>query len=143
MVDIEDFRKNKISIYIQNQRGMDETVEQMLVEHLGTDLTNLRELIYSNGLENVYLSSRFCIFEFLKNNIGSLSGGEAQRIHLLPVLLKKSDILILDEPTSDLDYDTKKELVDILQHMVDRIIIVVTHEEHLYERNASINIINI
>lgn len=142
-IDVSDLRKNKIAIYIQNQRSMDETVEQMLSEYLGSDLSNLQEMIYSRGLEALYLNNQFCIYDFLKSNICSLSGGEAQRIHLLPVLLKNADLLILDEPTSDLDLETKKEFIKILQHMNDRIVLIATHEEHLYEKNANINVINL
>ena len=137
-IDINDFRRNKIAIYIQNQRSMDETVEQMLSEYLGSDLSNLSEMIHNNGLEKLYLSSQFHIHSFLKCNICSLSGGEAQRIHLLPVFLKKADLIILDEPTSDLDFDTKKEVVKILQRKTDSIVLIATHEEYLYEKNVNI-----
>ncbi len=140
-IDIKSFRKDKIAIYIQNQRSMDETVEQMLSDYLESDLSKLSEMIYNAGLEKLYLSNQFQIHNFLKCNICSLSGGEAQRIHLLPVFLKNADLLILDEPTSDLDFGTKKEVVKILQNKNDRIVLIATHEEHLYEKDA--NIINL
>ncbi len=142
-IDVNDLRKNKIAIYIQNQRSMDETVEQMLSEYIGSDLLELEEKIYNRGLDRLYLSKKFHIHNFLKCNLSSLSGGEAQRIHLLPVFLKDADLLILDEPTSDLDADTKKEVVDVLQRINDKIVLITTHEEHLYENTANLNIINL
>ncbi len=140
-LNIEDLRKNEISIYLQNQRGMDETVEQMLFELIGDDLKRLYELIYDKELEELYLTEKFNVLEYLNHNICNLSGGETQRIFLLPVLLKESNILILDEPTSDLDIEAKKEFAKILRKMKDKIIILVTHEDYLYEDVSHINLI--
>ena len=55
-----------------------------------------------------------------------LSGGQVKRICLLRTLLKDSEFLILDEPTSSLDSETEKKIVDVLLNM-DKTIIMVSH----------------
>ena len=139
-VEIESLRKNKISIYIQNQNEMDITVKEMLAERF--DIGALEILIKQYHLENIYLTNQFNILHYLDRAFHELSGGEMQRIQLLPVLLKNTDIMILDEPTSDLDMKTKEILSEILWELGrERIIFIVTHERNLFERFSDIKTI--
>jgi len=59
--------------------------------------------------------------------IGSLSKGQRQKINLIQALLTPSDILILDEPFTGLDDESKNILVDLLIKD-QRLIIIITHE---------------
>lgn len=139
-VEIESLRKNKISIYIQNQNEMDITVKEMLAERF--DIGALEILIKQYHFENIYLTNQFNILHYLDRAFHELSGGEMQRIQLLPVLLKNTDIMILDEPTSDLDMKTKEILSEILWELGrERIIFIVTHERNLFERFSDIKTI--
>ncbi len=58
-----------------------------------------------------------------------LSGGEQQRVALARILMKKSDVILADEPTGSLDIDNANEVVEILKHMNNegKTIVVVTH----------------
>lgn len=61
---------------------------------------------------------------------GKLSGGEKQKISLIRSLSKESELILLDEPTSSMDYESKMGLMEYLQHIkLDKIIIIVTHDE--------------
>ena len=60
--------------------------------------------------------------------MGSLSGGERARLHLLAVLLAKANVLILDEPTNHLDKRAVEVLRDSLQEFRGTLILV-SHEE--------------
>ncbi|MDU2710157.1 MAG: ABC transporter ATP-binding protein, partial [Finegoldia magna] len=60
----------------------------------------------------------------------NLSGGQQQLISLIRSLSTKKEILILDEPTSHLDNFRKRVLVETLNDMKDKcLIIVVSHDE--------------
>lgn len=67
------------------------------------------------------------------NVIGRLSGGEKRRLHLLRVLMEAPNVLILDEPTNDLDIQTLTILEDYLDSF-DGIVITVSHDRYFLDR---------
>lgn len=68
--------------------------------------------------------------------IGKLSGGERRRLYLLRVLMGAPNVLILDEPTNDLDIRTLTILEDYLDAF-DGIVIAVSHDRYFLERLAT------
>ena len=69
------------------------------------------------------------------NPIGKLSGGERRRLYLLKVLMSAPNVLILDEPTNDLDIATLTILEDYLDTF-DGIVITVSHDRYFLDRIA-------
>lgn len=65
--------------------------------------------------------------------IGKLSGGEKRRLYLCRVLMSAPNVLILDEPTNDLDITTLAVLEDYLDHF-DGIVIAVSHDRYFLDR---------
>ena len=65
--------------------------------------------------------------------IGKLSGGEKRRLNLLRVLMEAPNVLILDEPTNDLDVTTLAILEDYLDSF-DGIVITVSHDRYFLDR---------
>lgn len=65
--------------------------------------------------------------------IGKLSGGEKRRLNLLRVLMEAPNVLILDEPTNDLDIVTLSILEDYLDNY-DGIVITVSHDRYFLDR---------
>lgn len=65
--------------------------------------------------------------------IGKLSGGERRRLNLLRVLMEAPNVLILDEPTNDLDVTTLAILEDYLDSF-DGIVITVSHDRYFLDR---------
>lgn len=65
--------------------------------------------------------------------IGKLSGGQRRRLYLCKVLMSAPNVLILDEPTNDLDVTTLTILEDYLDHFAG-IVIVVSHDRYFLDR---------
>jgi ATP-binding cassette subfamily F protein uup len=65
--------------------------------------------------------------------IGKLSGGEKRRLYLLRILMGAPNVLILDEPTNDLDIETLTILEDYLDEFAG-IIITVSHDRYFLDR---------
>ncbi len=65
--------------------------------------------------------------------IEKLSGGEKRRLYLLRILMEAPNVLILDEPTNDLDIQTLQILEDYLDHF-SGIVIAVSHDRYFLDR---------
>ncbi|TDU91326.1 ATP-binding cassette subfamily F protein uup [Kribbella voronezhensis] len=69
----------------------------------------------------------------LTTRISDLSGGERRRLQLLRILLDEPNVLILDEPTNDLDVETLTVLEDFLDSWPG-VVVIVTHDRYFLER---------
>lgn len=67
--------------------------------------------------------------------IGKLSGGEKRRLNLLKVLMEAPNVLVMDEPTNDLDTQTMAILEDYLD-TYEGIVIAVSHDRYFLDRVA-------
>lgn len=79
----------------------------------------------------ISLAEKYGIGEFLKKHPSELSGGMRQRVSLIRTLALKPDILLLDEPFSALDYQTRLELCDHVYEIIkkeQKTAILVTHD---------------
>jgi len=65
--------------------------------------------------------------------VSKLSGGEKRRLHLLTILVKNPNFLILDEPTNDLDLQTLQVLEEFLETF-QGCVIVVTHDRYFMDK---------
>lgn len=65
--------------------------------------------------------------------VSMLSGGEKKRLHLMKVLIKNPNFLILDEPTNDLDIDTLNVLEDFLE-TYPGVLVLVSHDRYLVDK---------
>ena len=100
------------------------------------------------ALENVELASEICrdpldaremlrevgLEDRLNNFPAQLSGGEQQRVSIARALAKNPKILLCDEPTGALDYNTGKTILKLLQDTcrnTGRTVIVITHNQAL------------
>jgi ATP-binding cassette subfamily F protein uup len=74
--------------------------------------------------------------EQLERCVGDLSGGEQARVLIAQLMLSPADILILDEPTNDLDIPTLQVLEDSLQDFPGALVLV-THDRYMLDRLAT------
>lgn len=65
--------------------------------------------------------------------VSLLSGGEKKRLHLMKVLIKNPNFLILDEPTNDLDIDTLNVLEEFLEKF-SGVLLLVSHDRYLVDK---------
>ena len=86
-----------------------------------------------NYLKDINLIDK--INEYPKN----LSGGEKQRVAIIRALMENPKILLLDEPTSSLDPQMKKEVLDLIVNLknLDMTIIMVSHEINFVKKFSS------
>src|SRR6202007_160180 len=71
-----------------------------------------------------------------QKNVGALSGGERGRLHLAATLLKGGNVLLLDEPSNDLDVETLRALEDALTEFAGSAL-VISHDRWFLDRIAT------
>jgi ATP-binding cassette ChvD family protein len=112
---------------------------------LDPDKTVWQEI--SDGLDEVILGKREVAsrayvswFNFKgrdqQRKVGSLSGGERNRVHLAKLLKKGCNLLLLDEPTNDLDVDTLRALEDAILAFAG-CVVVISHDRWFLDRIAT------
>jgi len=125
-----------------------ETVKLAYVDQnrtLNPDKTAWQEI--SNGLEQVLvgkkeINSRAYLSSFnfkgtdQQKKVGNLSGGERNRLHLAKTLMEGGNLLMLDEPTNDLDVDTLRALEEALLDFAG-CAVVITHDRWFLDRIAT------
>ena len=76
------------------------------------------------------LLERLGIAELAQRHIRALSGGQQQRVFLARALIRRPDLLLLDEPTSGVDVRTRQEILDLLAELnLDGVgILLTTHD---------------
>src|SRR5699024_12048250 len=112
----------------ENQIVMDEVMQELVfgMENLGIPHTEMRkrvaEMVHFFGMEDL-----------LKEKPSKLSGGHKQMLNLLSVLLLKPKVLLLDEPTSQLDPVAAKDLIIMLERLNKEMGITIILAEHRLE----------
>ena len=85
-------------------------------------------------VNDTHLLGRFMFpHDMLNNRISKLSGGEKRRLYLLTILMRQPNLLVMDEPTNDLDIVTLNVLEEYLKEFKGTLIIV-SHDRHFLDR---------
>lgn len=125
--DIKNFY-NKVGMVFQSFNLFENmsVLENLIIAPVKLKMQTKKEAIKlaKNYLKEINLENK--INEYPKN----LSGGEKQRVAIIRALMEKPKILLLDEPTSSLDPQMKKEVLELVTKLKDynMTIIVVSHE---------------
>ena len=114
-------------------------------DSLDPDRTVWQEI--SQGEEIIYLGKRaiqsrayVAAFNFKgsdqQKKVGILSGGERNRVHLAKMLKREHNVILLDEPTNDLDVDTLRALEEALTEFAG-CVVVISHDRWFLDRLAT------
>jgi ATP-binding cassette subfamily F protein uup len=116
-----------------NQDGLDTTNDKTVID----TIRDIAEYIpLAKGLK---LSAESLLEKFLfprsqqRVFVSQLSGGEKRRLHLLTILIKNPNFLILDEPTNDLDIITLNVLEDFLEDYTG-CLMIISHDRYFMDK---------
>ncbi|NJR21232.1 MAG: ABC-F family ATP-binding cassette domain-containing protein [Richelia sp. CSU_2_1] len=122
-----------IGYFDQHSEDLTPNENQRVIEYL----KSVAELVKTADGEIITASQMLEKFLFPPNQqyapINKLSGGEKRRLFLLKVLMSAPNVLILDEPTNDLDVQTLAVLEDYLEDF-NGCVIVVSHDRYFLDR---------
>ena len=133
---IKNFWQSKIGYVPQNIYLMDDTIQKNLIlyNEKNFDKRNVLEVLKRSNLEKTIKN----LSKGLKTVIGErgsrLSAGQRQRIGIARALYRNPKLLILDEPTSSLDKNNEKLIIDEIHKIKDITLIVVTHDEKILSK---------
>ncbi|MFO7969268.1 MAG: ATP-binding cassette domain-containing protein [Bacillota bacterium] len=124
-LDMRDLRKNQVSVIVQEPRlqrlSVKDNITRGIEEH---SEESLNELVNIFGLQEII---------GLEESL-SLSGGEKQKVAIVREFLKKSSLIILDEPISALDTKSISVLKEELtKRKSNTIIILISHNEEMFD----------
>ena len=133
---INDFNENELTYYRRYDIGF---VFQFynLVQNLNAlENVELANQICKNPLDATEVLNQVGLGHRLTNFPGQLSGGEQQRVAIARALAKNPQLLLCDEPTGALDYQTGKAILKLLQdtcYNTGKTVVIVTHNSAFCE----------
>ncbi len=121
----------KIGYYTQNHEELDES--KRVIEYI----RSIAEVVHTEDGQTVTAEQMLERFLFNRtvqwNYISRLSGGEKRRLYLLSILMTEPNVLMLDEPTNDLDTQTLGILEEYLA-VFSGCVITVSHDRYFLDR---------
>lgn len=129
--EIETGQTVKVAYYSQIQEVQSPTMR--VIDYIKEEA----EVIYTPDGKTISASQMLETFLFPTHShgvqIGKLSGGEKRRLYLLKLLMTAPNVLILDEPTNDLDIDTLTVLEDYIENF-NGVVVTVSHDRYFLDK---------
>ena len=121
------FRRKQVGFVFQAYNLLPDLTARENVE-FSTEIAKLPQRLASDALAAVGLSER------AKHYPSEMSGGEQQRVSIARAIAGKPDVLLCDEPTGALDYNTGKTILEVLHKIHDdegHSVLVITHNREI------------
>ena len=116
-----------------SQKGLEWKTDMRVIEYV-KNIAESFELAKGGSLSAAQFLERFLFTPDQQYSyISKLSGGEKKRLHLLSVLFKNPNFLVLDEPTNDLDLPTLSVLEEFLEEF-QGCIVIISHDRYFMDR---------
>jgi ABC-type multidrug transport system fused ATPase/permease subunit len=126
--DYSSFILNKVSLVPQDIYLFNGSIEENIIMDKSKKMKKdkLKKILETVGLNNLNIK------KIIKEDGKSISGGQRKRIGIARALYKNSDILILDEATSELDTESEKKVIEnIIKNYKDLTLIIISHNKML------------
>ena len=133
-VDIAQLNSHQRTNYRRDDVGFVFQFYNLVANLTAKENVELASEIVKDAMDPVAILIEVGLGHRLNNFPAQLSGGEQQRVAIARAVAKKPKILLCDEPTGALDYQTGKQVLQILQDMArkqDTTVIIVTHNSAL------------
>lgn len=133
-MDIAQFSSHQRTNYRRDDVGFVFQFYNLVANLTAKENVELASEIVKDAMEPVQILQEVGLGDRLNNFPAQLSGGEQQRVAIARAVAKKPKILLCDEPTGALDYQTGKQVLQILQDMARKqgtTVIIVTHNTAL------------
>lgn len=128
--DIGKYNERKLTTYRRLDVGFVFQFYNLVPNLTAKENVELASQISPNALDVVEVLKQVGLGERQGNFPAQLSGGEQQRVAIARALAKNPKLLLCDEPTGALDYETGKQILKLLQdscHQTGTTVIVITH----------------
>lgn len=132
--DIAQFNSHQRTNYRRDDVGFVFQFYNLVTNLTAKENVELASEIVKDAMDPVEILTKVGLEKRLNNFPAQLSGGEQQRVSIARAVAKKPKILLCDEPTGALDYQTGKQVLQILQDMSRKegaTVIIVTHNSAL------------
>ncbi|KAF0363177.1 ATP-binding cassette domain-containing protein [Pediococcus acidilactici] len=128
--DIAQFNDRQLTKYRRNDVGFIFQFYNLIPNLTTTENVELATALVNDGLDPVTVLRDVGLVERLDNFPAQLSGGEQQRLAIARALAKNPKLLLCDEPTGALDYQTGKQILQLLHdasRKFKKTVIIITH----------------
>lgn len=128
--DIAQFNDRQLTKYRRNDVGFIFQFYNLIPNLTTTENVELATALVNDGLDPVTVLRDVGLAERLDNFPAQLSGGEQQRLAITRALAKNPKLLLCDEPTGALDYQTGKQILQLLHdasRKFKKTVIIITH----------------
>ena len=129
---LEDMTEKKLSLYRRKHLGYIFQMYNLIPNLTVRENIEVGAYLSDRPLDVDELLQTLGLYEHRKKLPNQLSGGQQQRTAIGRAIVKNPDILLCDEPTGALDYNTSKDILELIEHVNQKYgntVIMVTHND--------------